>query len=195
MPEIPSTLYAQPQIAPPKIVMIARFCEQKDHLSLILALNKISHLNWELDLIGDGDSQLIAAKIEELKLSHKVNILGYRSNVNEILSASQIFVLISHWEGLPLSIIEAMRAGLPIIASDVGGVSEVIINTQTGYLVKSIEDISYRLQQLIINPALRTTLGVQAQKYYKKNLSLKNQLDKTFMVYNEMINGNKSTTT
>ncbi|HIQ07371.1 MAG TPA: glycosyltransferase, partial [Thiotrichaceae bacterium] len=187
MPEITPEYFADPSKQPPLIVMVARFCEQKDHHTLLQALAPLSNLDWHLKLIGDGDSQTIKKEIKHLKLSDKITLSGYQSNIDEILSTSQIFVLSSLWEGLPLSIIEAMRAGLPVIATDIGGVSEAIIHGKTGYLVNSIETLSTRLKQLITDPKHRLILGKSSQKHYRQNLSLKNQLEKTFSVYDDLL--------
>ncbi|MCK5725240.1 MAG: glycosyltransferase family 4 protein [Thiotrichaceae bacterium] len=187
MPDIAPELYANPSTQPPKIVMVARFCEQKDHMSLIHALSHISSTHWELEFIGDGDSRALQAKINYLSLKQQIKISGYQSNINEILSTSQIVVLSSHWEGLPLTIIEAMRAGLPVIASDVGGVSEAVIDGKTGYLTHSVDELATRLELLITNPILRQQLGSQARIAYQNNLTLKQQLNKTFDVYDQVM--------
>ena len=61
--------------------------------------------------------------------------LGNRDDITELLHKSSLFALLSDWEGLPLSILEAMRCGLPILASDVGGVKEAVYNSKNGYVV------------------------------------------------------------
>ena len=66
------------------------------------------------------------------------HFLGTGQDITELLHKSDLFVLISDWEGLPLSILEAMRCGLPIIASDVGGVKEAVVHSENGYLIPKV---------------------------------------------------------
>ncbi|CAM5677013.1 Mannosyl transferase OS=Lysinibacillus sphaericus OX=1421 GN=LS41612_05020 PE=4 SV=1 [Lysinibacillus sphaericus] len=91
-------------------------------LEALLALRDIP---WHLQFIGDGSLRLsLENYVKDKGLSERVTFLGNQLDVTTLLAESQIFVLLSDWEGLPISIIEAMRAGLPIIATNVGGVNE-----------------------------------------------------------------------
>jgi glycosyltransferase involved in cell wall biosynthesis len=98
-------------------------------------------------IIGDGEEKstvernIIEDKIENVKL------LGYQKNVNEFLLASDLFLSTSLWEGLPYSLIEATRAGIPIVASDVIGNNEVVFDKQNGYLFQ-VDDIDSAAQLL-----------------------------------------------
>lgn len=194
MPDIKPALMAKAENEPPKLIMIARFAKQKDHVSLIEALAELRELPWELNLVG-GDGGLLAQtedKIKSLHLNDKIHILGYRSDIDELISNSQIFVLSSNWEGLPLSIIEAMRAKLPVIASDVGGVNELIVNDETGYLINSKKDLVYALKTLITNSDKRQDMGNKGRDNYDKYFNLNIQLEKTFDLYNKLLNQNKN---
>jgi glycosyltransferase involved in cell wall biosynthesis len=142
--------------------MVARFEPQKDHATLIRALGGLRDLAWELDLIGDGPGmpamQTLAA---ELGVGQRIRFLGQRMDVQRLLSEAQVAVRISNWEGLPLSILEAMRAGLPVIASEVGGIAETIRDGQTGYLVArgAVEQVRERLGRVLGDPTQRKTFG------------------------------------
>ena len=101
--------------------MIGRFSSQKDHANLIRSMSFVDRA--ELHLIGDGPYLSSCMQlVEDLNLSSKVFFTGRLSNVDaiSILSKSNIYALISNWEGLPRSSIEALSFALPIIASDVG---------------------------------------------------------------------------
>ncbi len=127
MPDISPELYADPGAEPPRIIMVARFDSQKDHATLLRALSGLKHLSWNLELVGDGPLLEETKKLaSDLGIAKRVNFTGATNDVPERLSKSQIFVLSTNWEGLPLTIIEAMRAGLPVIASNVGGCSEAV---------------------------------------------------------------------
>ena len=102
--------------------MVARFGAQKDHPTLLRALAGLLDQPWEIDLIGDGEhmaqTQVLAG---ELGLANRMNFLGQRRDVDELLARAQVSILATNWEGFPLSILEAMRAGLPVVATEVAG--------------------------------------------------------------------------
>ena len=189
MPDIDHELMANPSNEPPKLIMVARFAQQKDHKTLIEALAELSDLPWELNLIG-GDGGLLAdakAAIKDFNLGEKVHILGYRNDIDKLMADSQIFVLSSNWEGFPLTIIEAMRAKLPVIASNVGGVNEAVINGETGYVTNSKDELITALETLITDPLKRQQMGDQARDNYEKYFTIDTQLENTFQLYNGLL--------
>lgn len=106
------------------ILHIGRFSEQKNHVGLIKAF-KIIHTNIPnavLTLIGSGElEKTIRDLVIELELENCVEFLGVQSNVYPYLNEADIFVLPSKWEGMPITLIEAMATGLSIVATRVGG--------------------------------------------------------------------------
>lgn len=180
------------QTNPIKIVMVARFSKQKDHLTLIEAFKNIP--DAELILIGDGEKLAeVQAYVEQIGIAEKVKFLGFRENVGEILAGAHIFALISNWEGLPYTIIEAMRAGLPVIASDVGGISEILIDGVTGYLIprKDVATLSQRLSSLVSDEALRQKMGHQGRQRYESNFTFEQMYQKTLQAYQEVVSTGK----
>ncbi|WP_161537544.1 glycosyltransferase family 4 protein, partial [Escherichia albertii] len=114
------------------LISVARFSEQKDHKTLFLALKGIDDLEWRIQLIGKGPLLVYYKELAaELGISDRVQFLGERHDVAHLLHQSDVFLLISNWEGFPRSILEAMRAGIPVIASDVGGSSESVTDNHT----------------------------------------------------------------
>lgn len=169
----------------PTITMIARFVQQKNQLLLLRALSKITDL-YKLVFVGDGPMRsVIEEETVRLRMDGRVEFAGERNDVDVILGQSQMFVLSTNWEGLPLSIIEAMRAGLPVIASDVGGVAEVVRHAESGYLVKrgDEEDLRQRLQELISSPLLRLRMGRAGRELFQRSFTLDQMLDRTATVY------------
>ncbi len=189
IPDVSAALRADPSRTPPRLVMVARFGAQKDHRTLLTALGGLRDRSWELDLIGDGpllgEMQTLAA---ELGIAERVRFLGQRMDVAKILASSQGFVLATNWEGFPLSILEAMRAGLPVIASAVGGVSESVIDGDTGYLVPqgSAEQLRDRIGQVVGDSALRARLGTRGRAYYEQHFTLESAVSKTLAVYDDV---------
>ncbi|WP_036487783.1 glycosyltransferase family 4 protein [Myxosarcina sp. GI1] len=171
-----------------KIVMVARFSKQKDHLTLIEAFKDIPQA--ELLLVGDGEKLAeVKAYIHQIGISEKAKILGFCENVEEILAQAHIFALISNWEGLPRTIIEAMRGGLPVVASDVGGVAELVVDGVTGYLIprQDTNTLHQRLANLVSDAALRETMGKQGRQRYELNFTFEQMYYKTLQVYDEVM--------
>jgi glycosyltransferase involved in cell wall biosynthesis len=192
MPDVPTALRADPGRTPARLVMVARFEPQKDHATLLRALGGLLAHPWELELIGDGplrgDMEALAGR---LGISARVRFLGQRTDVDRILAQSQVSLLVSNWEGFPLSILEAMRAGLPIVASSVGGVDEAVRDGETGFVVPrgDIELLRDRIHRLLLSPALRLSLGAQGRTRYEQCFTLDQLVTKTLAVYQDVLAG------
>jgi len=171
------------------IVMVARFSPQKDQVLLLKALVE-QEKPYRLSLVGEGPKQTaVQALTLELGLSGRVNFLGACGDVSRILAEANVFVLTSNWEGLPISILEAMRAGLPVIASDVGGVREAVVDGETGFLVDrgNLVMLRSRLQQLLADPELRKKMGEAGRKRYLEYFTVERMLEATLRVYTEVL--------
>lgn len=117
---------------------IARLTEQKGHIYLIKAIDIIkgSIPNAKLVLVGSGPLEsYLKAEVSEKELNDYVIFLGSRRDIPDILKAMDIFVLPSLWEGLGIALLEAMASSIPVIATNVGGVPEIINNDINGLLV------------------------------------------------------------
>jgi glycosyltransferase involved in cell wall biosynthesis len=190
MPDIDVAQRARPDEKPVRLIMIARVCEQKDYPTLFRALAELRDLDWHLDQVGDGPMQrAIQCLAAELGLSERISFLGLREDVVPLLARSHVYLLISNWEGFPRSILEAMRAGLPVIASDVGGVREAIADASTGFLVPRLDvrSVAERLRQLIESPSLRLALGREGRELYVRRFTFERMLEETMAVYGEII--------
>ncbi|MEE8508269.1 MAG: glycosyltransferase family 4 protein [Myxococcota bacterium] len=189
MRDIAATQRARAHSAPVRLVTIARLCEQKDHITLLRALAQLRDLEWHLDHIGDGPLREHAARLAaELRLSQRISFLGLRENVVPMLSRAQLYLLVSNWEGFPRSILEAMRAGLPVVATDVGGVREAVVDGTTGFLVgrSSEGQLAQRLRQLFESPALRLSMGEAGRVRYEQRFTFDRMIDDTLGVYGEL---------
>jgi glycosyltransferase involved in cell wall biosynthesis len=168
--------------------MIARFNQQKDHATLLQALRNIPNLH--LDLVGDGPN-LPAAKVltKKLGLEHQVHFLGFRRNVTDFLAKAHIFTLISNWEGFPCTTLEAMRAGLPVVVSDVGGAAEAVLEGETGFCIPrgDVHRLTQCLSRLAQDAALRSQMGQAARRHYEQTFTFSHMFKKTFHLYQEII--------
>jgi glycosyltransferase involved in cell wall biosynthesis len=190
MPDIASSLRADPGRTPVRLVMIARFEPQKDHTTLLHALAGLKREDWHLDLIGDGPLMPQARELSQrLGLADRIQFWGQRMDVAARLAEAQVALLITKWEGFPRSILEAMRAGLPVIASSVGGVAESVRDGETGLTVarEDVGGLRDRLMQLLADPELRCRMGRRARERYEHEFMLSRTVTRTLAVYQEIL--------
>lgn len=194
MPDIPSALRAVPGRSPVRLVMTARFEPQKDHTTLLHALAGLQDKAWHLDLIGDGPLLPRAeALVHDLGLADRVRFWGQRMDVAERLAEAHVALLITNWEGFPRSILEAMRAGLPVVASGVGGVAESVRDGDTGFVVAQgdAQGLQRRLKQLLEDPSLRVRMGQSGRERYERHFTLDHTIEKTLAVYRAVMAGSQ----
>ena len=175
---------------PIRLISVARFSKQKDHETLLLALAKLKNYKWELTLVGGGDSiNSVKELAVSLGLDEKIIFAGEVLNIKNKLTEYDIFLLISNWEGFPISILEAMAKKMPIIASDVGGVSESVIDGVTGFLIprKDVPMLESALIKLFDDPGLRTSMGENAYQYLIENFTEDSMYEKTINVYKSLV--------
>lgn len=186
IPDLSDRFRARPGREPVRLVMVARFADPKDHETLLRALGNLKGLNWSLQLVGDGYKKVLAEELAaKLGIADRVEFAGVREDVEVLLADSAIFVLSSRREGFPISILEAMRAGLPVVAADCGGIGEAVANGETGLLFPPGDPdvLEKRLEKLIKNPALRQKMGQAGRERYRDNFTLAQMVDKTAAVY------------
>lgn len=166
-------LQAPPALAQrePVIVMAARFARQKDHDTLLraLALLRERGLTPQLQLAGGGkaSAQKAARQLcEKLGLQQQVQFLGLCDNVPQLLRGSRICVLSTHYEGMPLSLIEGMAAGCAVVASRVIGVQEIIEHGVNGLLAEhaSPESMADAFELLLRDAPMATRLAAAARR-------------------------------
>ena len=186
MPDIPASLHANPAATPPRMIMVARFEPQKDQFTALTALATLRELPWEIEFIGDGPRLDSAREMAgRLGLSERVHFLGARRDVAERMASSQLFLLISNWEGFPRSILEAMRARLPVVASDVGGSRESVVEGQTGFIIARGDagTLAARLRLLLTDAALRARMGAAGRQRYEERFVAQRMFQRTLEVY------------
>jgi glycosyltransferase involved in cell wall biosynthesis len=151
------------------VTHIGRFAFQKNHALLVEAFAQVrSDAPLYLLLVGGGELEnAVREQVAGLGLQGRVRFLGVRADVADILRASDMFVLSSRWEGNPLSVMEAMAAGLPVVSTAVGGVPELVREGETGLLVPS-EDaaaLAQAMQALVDDAARRRAMGAAARQH------------------------------
>ena len=181
----------------PRVIMVARMKAPKRHDLLLKALAKVRDwLGHELPVTLAGDGPLRAqheALAQQLKLT-QITWLGDVSNVAELLSEHDVFVLLSDHEGMPITVLEAMRAGLPIVASDLPGLHEQLMNSQEGLLVANTEQaVAQHLLRLVQDPALRQRLGAAAQQRFETTFTRDQMAERVMAVYQQCLREDAAT--
>ncbi len=188
---VPDTL----QVADPKlnrgIIMVARVDASKDYETALRAYSRVA-TDMQFTCIGHGtDSEEFStyARSWATPAQDRLSLKGPSTQIAGELATSAIFVLASRWEGLPLSIIEAMRAGLPIVATDAGGVDELVDSGKNGYVVPIGAPAALRdaLQTLVDDPELRSQFGAESRRRYKAMFQVEQMCEKVSGVYDQIL--------
>lgn len=164
------------------VIMCARFARQKDHVTLIqaAALLKTQGLILEVALLGGGKVSVkkrLQALAAKLGVSSHINFLGHSNQVPELLAQYQIAALITHYEGMPLALVEAMAAGCAVVASNVVGVKEILaLGIGVAVEPNNPESLAQALAELLNNPARAECIGQQARAYVLEHFTQENML-------------------
>lgn len=175
----------------PVMVMVARFAPPKLQVELLETLTALGDLPWRLQLVGDGPGlhaceELLAASP---MLSGRVDLLGHRDDVPQILAAADIGLLWSRYEGLPISVMEQMRAGLACVASDLPGTRALFDDESAGLLADSGDELVSTLRTFLTEPSRVDTLGAAARSRYESAYSVNAMLVETNRVYAAVLAG------
>ncbi len=148
-----------------RIIHVGRFSEPKNHKCIINCFERLPKNKYHLDLWGDGELiDEIKEMVEKRGLTKEISFRGTTDNIYPELNAADIFILPSKWEGMPMTIIEAMGTGLPIIASAVGGVGEMISDGIDGILIQpTSKDLCDAIERLANSCDERRRLGFNAK--------------------------------
>jgi len=174
------------------IGIVANFYAEKNFIFLIKAFAALlkERPDTKLVIIGDGRQRnKIENEIAESKLKDKVFLLGFKKNASSYLKAFDIFVLPSIKEGLPCTLLEAQLAKVPIVASKVGGIPEIVSDEKTGLLFDANDQENFldKIKRLLENEELSNLLAEDGYISVKEKFDFKKQAAKTFKVYSDLI--------
>jgi glycosyltransferase involved in cell wall biosynthesis len=147
------------------VVAVGRLERQKGFDVLVDAFARLPE--GRLLLVGDGSQRAaLEQQVALLGLDHRVHLTGWIEDSRTLLDEADVFALPSRFEGFPLAVVEAMLAGLPVVAADVGSVREAVVAGETGVLVKpdDADDLAAALQRLLADQAERARLGRAARE-------------------------------
>ena len=171
------------------LTMIARIGWPKDHALLIRALSELKNHAWILNFVGGGDTTHLRALAKTCGIEERVTFMGERRDIPDLLAQTDIFILTSVWEGFPLSILEAMRTGLPVIASDAGGVSEAVKHGINGFLIPTgaIKELKESLRKLLEDEDARAAMGEAGRVLFENHFLFDVMAAKTLGVYKKVL--------
>ncbi len=193
----PATILKPELSRNPKILVnIARLVPQKNQLLLIEAFSLVikEYPNAILWLVGEGSLRpLLEERVKQLGLQEKVFFLGIRTDIPKILAEAGLFVLSSDWEGLPLTVLEAMASGKPVVATKAGGIPEAVENRVTGILVppKDAKALAQAILELLTDSDLCLRLGEAGQKRVRNCFDIKKTVKEYESLYLKLLSAKK----
>jgi glycosyltransferase involved in cell wall biosynthesis len=173
------------------LLAVGRIVEAKGYADMIEAFTLLHQRNPRPFLAIAGSGRLFdetKSRISELNLDDSASCLGVRSDIHHLLAASDIFVSSSHWEGLPVAILEAMMAGLPIVATEVGDIPKVV-TPETGIVVPPREPacLADALGELVNAPERARAMGQAARARAMQEYSLDTWMKRHVALYKEAL--------
>ena len=174
------------------VLMVGALTERKGHGSLFSAAYMLQERGMRLHYVICGEGSLRApleSQIRLLGLQEAVRFTGFTSAVTDYLAAADVFVHVPLWEGLGVAVIEALAAGLPVVASQVGGIPELITDQVTGLLIppQDATALATAIERLVQNPQWAKTLGTQGQAFVQSQFDVSVMARANESLYNELL--------
>lgn len=178
----------------PTLLMLGRLSEEKGHAVLLDSLKLLRHQGCLPVVMFAGAGPLeeeLRARCSQEGLDKQVRFLGYRPDLQRVLAATDLVVMPSISEGLPLAAIEALGAGLPVIATNTGGIPEVVIDDRTGLLVpcQDPERLSQAILRVLSDKELAQRLGREGRRFVELHFDVRIQVERTMKLYSDVMTG------
>jgi len=176
------------------LTTVCRLHKSRDFNTLLRAFQSVTGACPVAHLLVVGDGPLrpqVEQQISALSLAPQVTLVGWRDDLPTIYAASDIYVLTTWgWEGLPLTVLEAMAAGLPVVATAAGGIPEAVVDGETGLLVahQDVDALTRALCTLIEHPAQGQAMGDAGRASAERHFTSERMMDETAAIYAELIN-------
>lgn len=173
-----------------ELLFVGRLEKQKSVDTLLRAIHILKSYNldvsWSLTLVGDGTKRSHLEKTaRELQITDLVHFMGRQTDVNHYFSKAQILILPSIWEGFGLVILEAFRAKIAVIASNIEGPSELIKDRHNGLLfeAKNATELAAKIKLLVENSALRQQIAENGYRSFTEEYDIENYVKKLELIY------------
>ncbi|MCM3652932.1 glycosyltransferase family 4 protein [Metabacillus litoralis] len=174
-------------------LFLGRLGQRKGTYDLLQSIKdlKSKDIKGKFYLAGDGEIEEVKKLVTEYHLDEVIEVLGWVNSeqINELLGKVDFLVLPSYNEGLPMAILESMNYGLPIISTYVGGIPEVIINEDNGYLIEpgDINGLASALASLLINQDLRKEMGDKNRVIIRNKFDIENLMSELSTIYQSLL--------
>jgi len=174
-------------------IAVGRFDPPKDYNNMLQAFARVleRHPGTRLLIAGDGplrpSMEFLAG---ELGIAERVSFLGIRRDIPELMNAADAYVMSSSWEGMPMVLLEAHAAGLPVVATDVGGNGEIVLDGVTGFLVPPGESDSLAqamMRLMNLPPEERNRMGELGRQHIVENFDMERVVDRREELYRELL--------
>ncbi|KQS64750.1 glycosyl transferase family 1 [Rhizobium sp. Leaf371] len=178
------------------LLSVARFSAQKDHASLIRAMPTIAHRHpmVALLLVGSGEERIRVEDLAgEMGIAACVRFLGHRDDIADLMTIADLFVLPSLFEGLPLAVLEAMSAGVPVVATRIGGTLEALGDEHPFFAEPGQPaSLAETVLQALDDPAKRAMVGQSGRDHFRSHFSAARMAAETASVYRPFLTPNPS---
>jgi glycosyltransferase involved in cell wall biosynthesis len=176
------------------VLQVARLDPIKDHATALRAIELANRRNAPVHLfiVGEGPQRAeIERHIRNRSLRQRVTMLGLRNDVRTLLAATDAFLLTSVSEGIPVTVLEAMAAGVPVVATNVGGLPELVCDGTTGLLAPpgDASKLAEAILRLADAPALASQLAARAKRRVEMEFSESRMIEAYGRIYAEMLGG------
>ena len=180
--------------APPHLLSVGRLVHQKGFDLLLKALSGADQMPWQLTIVGAGPRKKLLMELAgKLGISSKVHFAGWQSNLDlpTFYHKANIFILPSRNEGMPNAVLEAMSCGLPVVATDIAGNQELVIEGETGYLVlpESPADLQQKLETLMADAALCQRMGEAGRRQVENHYTWDNTTESYLNIMRSAVGG------
>jgi len=184
-----TTVHATPGGPLRRIVMVARFAAPKRPDLVIRAFARASLSDCELVIAGDGPTRAAMRALADELAPGRISLPGNIDDIAGLLASAQIFVLASDHEGLPVSVLEAMRAGLPVVASDLPGIREEFGSAPAGLLVPGNNEgaMADALAALASDASRRAAMGQSARARWSEAFGVETMAEATWKIYQQAL--------
>jgi glycosyltransferase involved in cell wall biosynthesis len=184
-------------VGAPLLGIVGRLVPIKDHPTLFRALNLFPDASQaaHLVVVGDGERREALQQLAHaLGLAGRIHFLGWRHDLEAVLGDLDVVICCSQNEGTPVSLIEAMAAGVPVVSTDVGGVSDVVSHGETGWLVPAGDPaaLAQGIERLLKDPELRRRLAAAARPVVLERHDVKGLIHRIDSLYVDVLAGKRN---
>ncbi len=167
---------------PLRVLFLGRVDRSKGLKETVEAVRRFSAQQATLDVVGTGlmDAWLAG------QCNDQIRAHGFQTEVDRYYSHADLYILLSHFENCPFTVIDAMKWGLPIVASPVGGIPELVREHENGFLVRGVNEAAEAINKLIADPNLRKRLGERSRELYLEHFTLKHTLGQVRSTIDEL---------